>query len=66
MIMIRMLSDWKGFFSAPVMNWYFPRMRRKKEPLMPGRIMAQIAIIPERKMNHHVSGVVTGIIPTKK
>ncbi len=51
----------KGFFSVPVINSYFPKINKMNAPLMPGRIMAQMATNPHRKINHRVSGVLMGI-----
>ena len=42
------------------MYWYLPRMSRRKEPLMPGRIMAVMLMKPERVINHRALGVCTG------
>ena len=44
-----------------MMNSYLPRMSNMKAPLIPGRIMAQMAITPHRKINQSVLGVSTGI-----
>ena len=41
-------------------------MRRRKEPLSPGKIMAVIPIIPQIKINHSASGVETGIRETRR
>ena len=43
---------------------YLPSIRSKNEPLMPGKIMADIPIIPQRKINHQSNGVVTGMRDT--
>ena len=40
---------------------YLPNSNRIKLPDIPGSIMAQIAIAPDKKMNHRVSGVETGL-----
>ena len=45
---------------VPMMYWYLPRIRSMKLPDMPGRIIAQMAIAPLRKMNHRSSGVWVG------
>ena len=50
-----------GFFSVPVIYSYLPRINKMNAPLIPGKIMAQIATKPHRKMNHSVSGVLIGI-----
>ena len=44
---------------------YFPNIRRMKAPDIPGRIMAQIAIIPEIKINHKADGVSVGLVSVK-
>ena len=44
----------------PMMNSYLPRIRRMKLPEMPGRIIAQMAMAPLRKMNQYASGVWVG------
>ena len=41
-------------------NWYLPINSRMNAPDMPGRIIAQMAIAPDSRMNHHVSGVCDG------
>ena len=43
-----------------IMNSYFPKISRMKLPEMPGRIIAQIAIDPLRKINQRASGVCVG------
>ena len=43
---------------------YFPSRSRMKEPEMPGRIMAQMAMAPLSTKNHQVSGVWVGTRPT--
>ena len=63
-IMVWILSVLKGFFKAPVINSYFPKISKINDPLIPGSIMAVIAIIPQKRMNHQLVGVVTGIRPT--
>ena len=53
-----------GTFRSPtacMMNWYLPSSSRMKAPEMPGRIIAQMAIAPESRINHHVSGVSAGV-----
>ena len=45
---------------TPMMYSYLPRIRRMKLPEMPGRIIAQMAMAPLRKMNHSASGVWVG------
>ena len=47
--------------TAVMINSYFPNNNRIKAPDIPGRIMAQMAIAPERMINHHVSGVLVGV-----
>ena len=42
------------------MNSYFPSISSMKLPLMPGSIIAHIAIAPDRNMNHSASGVWVG------
>lgn len=44
-------------------NWYLPINSRMNAPDMPGRIIAQMAIAPDSRMNHHVSGVCDGATP---
>ena len=48
----------------PVINSYLPRMSSRKLPESPGKIIAEVAIIPHRKRNHSASGVVTGMRST--
>jgi hypothetical protein len=58
------LSPINGLFNAPVMKAYLPRIRRRNDPLIPGRIIAQMAIDPEKKRYKGVLGVSTGISET--
>lgn len=60
---------------APKMYAYFPIIKRMNAPDIPGKIIAQIATIPQRKTNQSSSGVAAGlssvmryatIIPTDK
>ena len=44
----------------PIMYSYFPKMSRMKLPEIPGRIIAQMAMAPVRKINHKSSGVSVG------
>ena len=60
------LSPTNGAFNAPVTYAYLPKIRRRKEPLSPGKIMAVIPIIPQMKINHKESGVETGIRDTMR
>ena len=62
-IIIFILSKKNGFLKADVINSYFPSIRRINAPLSPGRIVAQTAIIPQKKINHECSGVFKGIRP---
>ena len=59
--MVRRFLGRNGFFNVAVMNSYFPKISKIKAPLIPGKIIAQMAIIPQRKINHDFSGVATGI-----
>ena len=59
-----MLPVAKGFFRAEVIVRYLPRMSKMNEPLMPGKIIAQMAIEPDKKSMGNVSGVDTGISET--
>ena len=47
-------------FKAFNMNSYFDKNTRIKEPLMPGRIIAEIAIAPDRNIKKFVFGVIEG------
>ena len=47
-------------FTAERICEYFPMMSRRNDPEIPGRIMAQMAIIPEMKNARGVSGVWVG------
>lgn len=46
--------------TAVMMYSYFPKSNRMKAPDIPGRIMAQMAIAPERRINHQSFGVLVG------
>ena len=63
---VRRLPSTNGAFSAPVTKAYFPKMSRIKEPLIPGKIIAQIAIAPDKNIKGIELGVVTGIKETQK
>jgi len=63
MRIIPRLSWANGFLKAAVIKTYFPKISRMNEPLNPGRIMAQIAIIPLKNIYHGSSGVCSGISP---
>ena len=54
-----MIKFWgkKGFFKVAVINSYLPKMSKMKAPLIPGRIMAQMAMMPHKKINQSASGV---------
>ncbi len=45
---------------ALIMNSYFERSKRIKEPLIPGRIVAVTAIDPDKNTKNGVSGVEAG------
>jgi hypothetical protein len=60
---IRLLSL-KGALRAPVINAYLPRISRIKEPLIPGRIIAQIATDPLRNMFRYEFSEETGMRET--
>ena len=47
-------------FKAFNMNSYFDKNTRIKEPLIPGRIIAEIAIAPDRNIKKFVFGVIEG------
>ena len=47
-------------FKAFNINSYFDKNTRINEPLMPGRIIAEIAIAPDRNINKFVFGVDDG------
>ncbi len=55
-----------GFFKADVINSYFPNIKRINAPLNPGRIIALIAIIPQKKIKKESSEVFKGISPEIK
>ena len=59
-IIISRLLAKKGLFKAPVTEAYLPRISKRKEPLIPGSIIAHIAIIPDIKMKRLESDVSTG------
>ena len=63
MRIISKLSKLNGFRNAAVMKAYLPKIKRINDPLKPGRIMAQIAIIPLKNINQGPSGVWRGISP---
>ena len=60
---ISRLSRLKGFLNAEIMNAYLPNISNMNDPLNPGNIIAQIAIVPLKKMNHFSLVVLIGIIP---
>ena len=62
--MMRKFEGINGFFNVAVMNSYLRKINKINAPLMPGKIMAQMAMIPHRNINHNASGVATGIILT--
>ena len=56
-------SKINGFFKADVINSYLPKIRRINAPLNPGRIIAHIAIIPQKNIKKEPSAVFNGISP---
>ena len=48
------------FFIALIINSYFESKRRINDPLMPGSIVAVIAIDPDKNINNEVLGVDAG------
>lgn len=61
---IKLLSV-KGAFNAPVIKAYLPRINRINDPLIPGKIMAQIAIEPLKKIFKYEFSELTGISDTR-
>lgn len=48
-------------FTASIIKKYFPKRTKMKLPEIPGSIIAQIAIAPQIKMNHHSAEVSAGV-----
>lgn len=48
-------------FTASMIKKYFPSNTNIKLPDIPGRIMAQIAIAPHKKINNKLEGVSAGV-----
>jgi hypothetical protein len=59
-------TNMSRFPTASRINLYIPSNTRMKLPEMPGKIMAQMAIDPDRKMNHHVVLASAGEITVMK
>ena len=52
--------------TAPSINLYIPSRTRIKLPEIPGKIMAQMAIIPETKTNQYAVFASAGLITVIK
>ena len=55
------ITTTSSVFTASIMKKYLPNSTRMKLPEIPGRIMAQMAMAPHRKMKSRLEGVSAGV-----